>query len=149
MKTTILNQLTPLAKFRGFLSVLCLLSAACNAPAFNYPDFSSTSGLNLTGSAAQVGTAIRLTPAAQSQKGAAWYTQKQFVGAGFTTTFTFRITSPGNGGGGGLSFAIQNGGRGVLGTEYGAEKNSVVLGPGILLGSFFNPGIAEGARNLF
>src|SRR2546422_11766134 len=118
MTTTLLNQLTPLAKFRSVFSMLCFLAAACSAPAFTYADCSSTSGLNLTGSAAQVGTAIRLTPAAQSQKGAAWYTQKQFVGAGFTTTFSFRITNPGNGGGDGLSFAIQNGGPSVLGTEY-------------------------------
>src|SRR2546422_4765612 len=130
MTTTLLNQLTPLAKFRSVFSMLCFLAAACSAPAFTYADFSSTSGLNLTGAAAQVGTAIRLTPATQNQKGAAWYTQKQFVAGGFTTSFHFRITALGSSGGieaggDGISFAIQNSGISALGTEYGAETNLI------------------------
>jgi hypothetical protein len=150
MKTTLLQRPAPPSQLAmagvACATVLCLLIPA-RASAFTYPDFSSTAGLNLTGSATQVGSVIRLTPAAQNQKGAAWYTQNQFVAGGFTTTFTFRITNPGNTGADGLSFAVQNGGPTILGTEYGAESNSVPLGVGVSLNTFFNAGIGEPSDN--
>jgi hypothetical protein len=150
MKTTLLQPL--LRPSRRAVSgvvygTLSFLLIAARASAFSYPDFSSTAGLNLTGNAAQVGSVIRLTPAAQSQKGAAWYTQKQFVAGGFSTTFTFRITNLGNSGGDGISFAVQNGGTGILGTEYGAESNSVPIGLGVSLDTFPNPDIGEVSDN--
>jgi len=41
---------------------------------FNYGDFSSTAGLHLNGNAAVVGTALRLAPAINSQRGSAFLT---------------------------------------------------------------------------
>src|SRR5262249_14922081 len=76
----------------------------------NYADFSSTAGLNLVGSAATVGGALRLTPAVGSQVGDAWLKDKQQVGGGFDTTFDFQFTQQGgaSGGGDGISLSMQN-----------------------------------------
>jgi hypothetical protein len=97
--------------------------------AFDYPSFSSTSGLNLTGSAAQFGSALRLTPASPGQAGAAWYAQKQYVLGGFDSSFSFRTTNPdgGLGGGDGISFSIQNFSNTSAGSEFGADFNHVSL----------------------
>jgi hypothetical protein len=133
-------------KVQALLATLSCLLGASNGPAFTYPDFSSTSGLNLTGDAAQVGTVLRLTTPAQNLKGAAWYTQKQPVAGGFTTSFRFRITDLGSSGGieaggDGISFAIQDSGISALATEYGAETNSISTGLGVSLNTFFNAGL--------
>ncbi len=62
----------------------------------NYPNFSSTAGLNLVGGAAQVGSVLRLTPAAEGQMGNAWAQDKQPCAAGFDTRFQFRISDLGS-----------------------------------------------------
>ena len=62
------------------------------AASFAFPDFSSTSGLNLVTSAVQTGSEIRLNPAAVGTTGAMWHTTKQPVDAGFETMFQFRVT---------------------------------------------------------
>jgi len=72
---------------------------------FIFPDFSDTSGLNLVGSAAQVGQRLRLTPDSGDQAGAAWFVTKQSVGSGFQTTFQFQISHDGADG---IAFVIQN-----------------------------------------
>ena len=74
----------------------------------NYPNFASIAGLNLVGPAAQSGSVLRLTPAAQQQLGDAWATNKQPCAAGFTTSFQFRMSNQGNGGGDEIWFAVQN-----------------------------------------
>jgi len=75
-----------------------------------YSDFSDLSGLTLNGSAAQSGSALRLTPALQGQAGSAFTTSPVTLGPGgsFNTSFSFQITGSGNGGADGLAFLVQN-----------------------------------------
>ncbi|MBL9000288.1 MAG: hypothetical protein JNK25_04055 [Phycisphaerae bacterium] len=80
-------------------------SGGCGA-SFNYFDLSDTSLLTLVGDASQATDVLRLTPAAEGQRGAAWYTAgRSRVGDGFATEFTFRIS---NGCADGLAFVIQS-----------------------------------------
>jgi hypothetical protein len=74
----------------------------------SYTNFISTAGLNLVGSAAQTNSVLRLTPAAASQVGNAWATNKQSCAAGFSTRFQFQMSNPGAGGGDGIAFVVQN-----------------------------------------
>jgi hypothetical protein len=116
------------------LVVLPLAVAVSAHAAINYPDFTSTAGLTLVGSAAQNGSFVRLTPALQNQYGAMWYNTPQYVAGGFTTTFQFRISNAA-GGGDGLAFALQNVGNHAAGMEYGAFSNNI----GVTLNTFLNP----------
>jgi hypothetical protein len=80
--------------------VSCLMLLAADVPSyadFAYPDFQSTSGLNMVGSAAQYGDKIRLTPATTNTRGTIWTQQQQSVGGGFTTSFAFQSTGVGGG----------------------------------------------------
>ena len=70
------------------------LGTSLLAQTFSYPSFSSTAQLNLLGTAAQSGTALRLTANSSNQTGWAWRQGALPVVAGFDTTFTFRITPP-------------------------------------------------------
>ncbi|MEE2941670.1 MAG: hypothetical protein VX460_14885, partial [Planctomycetota bacterium] len=100
-------------------------------PAFadiDFPDFSSTSGLNLVGSAAQVNSLLRLTPADNGQVGAAWFTQRQNVVDPFVCEFTVRMMGAADG----MAFVIQRsaqnasgGGGGSLG--YSGVPNSIAI----------------------
>jgi len=73
---------------------------------FSYPNFSSTSGLNLVGNATVVSNAIQLTAAGTGFASSAfWHTTPVSVGAGFSTTFSYTISSVGADG---LAFVIQN-----------------------------------------
>jgi hypothetical protein len=90
---------------------LCALGVTVTAAAqtFTYPTFASTAGLALLGNAVQNGAVLRLTANASSQSGWAWRQVPVAAIAGFDTTFTFRITPPGSGGGNqgeGLAFVI-------------------------------------------
>jgi cell wall-associated NlpC family hydrolase len=85
------------------------------AKAVDYPEFTSTFGLNLVGSAVRVDDRLRLTAASAYNLGATWLTEKQQVQDGFVSTFQFQITSPGgttdaqgNTGADGLAFVVQN-----------------------------------------
>ncbi len=83
------------------------------APAFaqiNYPNFSSSAGLNLVGTAQVTANRLRLTENRMNQQGAAWYSTKQNLTYGFSTTFQFQFTSPSpeDGFGYGLAFHVQN-----------------------------------------
>jgi len=77
---------------------------------FEFPDFSSTKGLKLVDDAFRHKNVLRLTSAGREKAGAAWYTQKQMVLAGFDTTFTFRLTDQDGQykGADGLAFVVQN-----------------------------------------
>jgi glucose/arabinose dehydrogenase len=93
-------------------SVLALLAANAGAD-FTYPNFSSTAGLALVGSAVQAGNRLRLTPASSSQAGAAWYQTKQLVAPGFDTTFDFQLSTAV--GADGFAFLVQNSSAAPLG----------------------------------
>jgi hypothetical protein len=101
-------------------------ASAQNSP--NFPDFSSTTGLNLVGDATQFNSVLRLTSAQLGQVGAAWYINKQEVGGGFVTVFNFQVTAPGgqldadgNPGGDGFAFVTQNSNVSALGFAGGAQ----------------------------
>ncbi|NSW80086.1 MAG: hypothetical protein HPY54_13750 [Chthonomonadetes bacterium] len=84
-----------------------------SAPAFaqiNYPNFSSSAGLNLVGNAQVTANRLRLTENRMNQQGAAWYATKQNLTHGFSTTFQFQLhgQSPEDGLGYGLGFHVQN-----------------------------------------
>lgn len=91
-----------------------LIVSACPGLAladFAYPDFSSTAGLNLIESAAQSGTALRMTPPAEQMRGGAWRSDRQQIADGFDTTFLFRMsdpTPPPFFGADGLAFVVQD-----------------------------------------
>lgn len=75
-------------------AVTVLLATGLVAQSFTYTDFSSTAQLSLLGTAAQSGTALRLTANTSNQTGWFWRQGALPVVAGFDTTFTFRITPP-------------------------------------------------------
>src|SRR5262245_41650552 len=91
------------------------LAATGTARAQNYPDFSNTTGLNLVGSATQVGNVLQLTSATQNLAGAFWYTTPVKVSGGFDTTFRFRMSNfdTSFGGADGMAFVIQNSPQGT------------------------------------
>ena len=103
------------------LRVLNLLTGASGlllAHSFTFSDFSSPTNLNLVGDAVLSTNLLRLTPALENQKGAAWYQPLVGVQNGFSTDFTFRISDRGgyrpdweagvnNDGADGFAFVIQ------------------------------------------
>ncbi|MGC8783056.1 MAG: lectin-like domain-containing protein [Armatimonadota bacterium] len=99
---------------RYAIGLLCwVLATFLVVPAFaqiNYPDFSSSVGLNLVGTAQVTANRLRLTENRMNQQGSAWYTTKQNLTNGFSTTFRFQLhgQSPEDGLGHGLGFHIQN-----------------------------------------
>jgi hypothetical protein len=111
-------------RFRQFGSVLAAaLLAAVTAPhaaaQFTYANFPNATGLTLVGNASisTSNSRLRVTPNAGGQVGAAWFTTKQTVAPGFTTTFTFSM-SP-NGGADGIAFVIQNSAVNAIGLSAG------------------------------
>ena len=101
--------------------------------AVNYPDFTSTAGLKLNGSATATGGALQLTPATANQAGSA-FTKKRVVKAkrNFTTEFAVgsqnTSTSPGDG----MAFVIQSAGKGEVGDfggglGYGGIGDSLIV----------------------
>jgi hypothetical protein len=103
------------------LRVLNLLTGASGlllAHSFTFSDFSSPTNLHLVGDAVLSTNLLRLTPALENQKGAAWYQPLVGVQNGFSTDFTFRISDRGgyrpdweagvnNDGADGFAFVIQ------------------------------------------
>lgn len=125
--------------FTAFSVFSILFAATVSAQlSFNYPNFTSTTGLQLNGTAAPNGNNLELTTATNSQTGSV-FTQTAFpVAGGFDTTFTIRIApATGAQGADGMTFCIQNAllgpiaigtGGGELG--YGAAnaiENSLVI----------------------
>lgn len=100
-----------LRSFGGrWYGVLLLLVAVPAFAQINYPNFSSSAGLNLVGDAQVVSNRLRLTENRMDQQGSAWYTIKQNLTHGFSTTFQFQLhgQSPEDGLGYGLGFHVQN-----------------------------------------
>jgi len=113
------------------------LAGQAGAAVISYSDFSSTAGLTLNGSAAQVGSVLRVTPANFNQSGSAFSTSTVSLAsnASFSTFFQFRFTSPGGAcdgpgcGADGLVFVVQTVGNNVGGAGggigYAGINNSV------------------------
>jgi hypothetical protein len=76
------------------MAAMVVIPRQSSAQAFNYPDFSSTVGLNLVGDAAPFGDRLRLTAAQVGQCGGAWFSTKQAVASGFRTSFAFEVSEP-------------------------------------------------------
>lgn len=122
-----------------FLSA-ALAGAVLASPAqgqINYVDFSSVSGLQLNGDAAQAGTVLRVTPASFNQSGSAFFSSPVSLNnlSQFSTRFVFNISGSGGIGDGdgvgadGLVFVAQTvantaGGSGG-GIGYDGLANSV------------------------
>lgn len=86
-----------------------LLASSARGQSFDYPDFSSVSGLVLNGGAAQAGSSLRLTPNVGGQAASCYHGVQVAVNAGFQTTFEFQILNGGSGSGAdGMSFIIHN-----------------------------------------
>jgi hypothetical protein len=79
---------------RTLLATCVLMASTISAQSFSYPDFSSTSQLNLLGNSLQTGNSIRLTANASNQTGWIWHQNALPLVNGFDTTFTFRILPP-------------------------------------------------------
>ena len=102
---------------------------------FDYIDFSDVSGLQLNGTAHQVGNVVRLTDdGLGDQAGNVWHTSLQSVGNGFSTTFRFRCDGVGTDPADGMAFGIQTDGTGVLGS--GGGDNAMANLPGSVVVNF-------------
>ena len=133
----------------GGTTMVFLSAAALAAAAVEYPDFSSTAGLKLNGSAAQAVDVLRLTPSAIDQTGSA-FTGKRIVDPdkSLSTRFSFSLHDAGPGkasrrrgdgeppppprGADGIAFVIQNGpadalGEGGGGLGYAGIRHSVAV----------------------
>jgi hypothetical protein len=91
-------------------------TAVAQSPSFT--DFSSTTNLTPNGSAVApvnngTSNVLRLTPAAMSEAGSAWFNIQQPVSGGFTTVFKFQFTQGSNPPADGIAFVIQNSGSGL------------------------------------
>ena len=117
--------------------MLAFVTAPVHAD-FIFTDFSDTSGLNLVGSAAQVGQRLRLTPDIGDQAGAAWFVTKQSVGTGFQTIFQFQINRDGADG---IAFVIQNTDVAALGGPGGGlGYHSIPNSLAVEFDTWLNPG---------
>lgn len=133
------------------LAFAAVVGTASASTVLNYPDFSDVTGLQLNGSAAQAGNALRVTPALTGQGGSVFSTTAVTLNSqvSFSTFFSFKITNHGNFGDGdgagadGLVFVVQTnannvggGGGGIgyqgilnsVGIEYDTYDNGMGLG---------------------
>ena len=92
-----------------FAALLVALAACAriDASSFTFADFSSTTGLTLIGSATPIGAVLELTPDQAWTTGAAVFNQRLAVADGFSTSFTFRLSSSGTPADG-LVFVVEN-----------------------------------------
>ncbi len=138
---------------------LGLAAAGFAAPAdasvlISYPDFTGACGgatLTCVGNTADVGSVLRLTPAAIGQSGAGYSTTAVALGSGatFSTTFQFKITSAGGiDPADGLTFvlAAASSGLGVAGGGLGYQgvPNSVA----VEFDTFFNGGVDPNSNHV-
>ncbi len=103
--------------------LLTLVPSAALAQ-FQFDSFANPGALSTVADAQIAGGVLSVTPAQGSSLGAAWFPSRQGVGAGFTTTFTFRLTGVANSGADGFAFVIQN----VAPTAIGPGANGCRIG---------------------
>lgn len=140
-----------------FAALTCGLAFAGSASAavINYADFSSVAGLTLNGSAAQVGNALRVTPANYGQSGSAFSTSTVSLAsnASFSTFFQFRFTSPGGAcdgqgcGADGLTFVVQTVSNNVGGAGGGIGYQGIPNSVGIEFDTWNNGGGDNNSSN--
>ncbi len=93
----------------GIVAAAVAGSAQAAVTNFNFPNFPSSSNLNLVGQAAVAGGSVVLNPAQGSTRGAVWYNGgKVEVAGGFSTRFEFRITDINAFPADGFALVIQN-----------------------------------------
>jgi len=119
---------------RPLLLLACSLFLVFAHADVDFPNFQSTLGLRMTGSANRTTDILRLTPSRRGVAGCAWYAVKQQVAGGFVGDFSVRIANepdqsePGpcrhvshqsehcvRGAGDGLAFVVQNADEHALG----------------------------------
>ncbi len=122
-------RLRPLRNLFASAAALLLVAASARLAAqpVVQPNFSSTSGLTLNSSATAnstvtgEGTVVRLVAGGTNDSGSVFTSAPVSVGSGFSTTFSFRISSPGGASDGtgvgadGLAFVLQRIGSTALG----------------------------------
>ncbi len=120
----------------GLLLATAAYADPARATVVFYPDFTSTAGLTLVGSAnnTAVPGQLQLTPASDFQHGAAYSTTPITLGASatFSTQFQFQITTPGGlSPADGITFVLAASPTGLGGTGgelgYGGVGNSVAI----------------------
>ena len=122
------------------------LSSLSALAGFTYTDFSSTAGLQLNGSAAQVGNVLRLVPSSPYVGGSAFTTSPTALGglASFSTYFQFQIGNPGGIGDGdgqgadGLVFTLQTLSNNVGGVGGGLGYQGITNSLGIEFDTYDN-----------
>jgi hypothetical protein len=124
-------------------------AAPASAATIVFPDFSSTAGLTLSGSAAIATTAadgsvLRLVPATEGQAGSAFSTVP-INASNFSTVFEFRLTDPGGccdgfsqAGADGLVFVVQNVSASIGGGGGGMGYDGVSPSVGVEFDTWWN-----------
>jgi lectin family protein len=130
-------------------AMAALPAAAQAAPAapradIGYPTFAGASGLALNGSAAVVGSALRLTSGVRDQAGAAWSDITIDPRRAFDTSFDVATSGPA-GHADGFAFVVQADGRRAMGglggsLGYGGMTHSVA----VEFDTYRNPGDVDG-----
>ncbi len=152
------NALSHSIKLSWAVLGLACASSVGAAPIINYADFSSTAGLTLNGSAAQVGTALRVTPALVNQSGSFFATNTVNLAsnASFSTYFQFRITNAGGNcdsqvpltcGADGLVFVVQTVGNNVGGIGGGIGYAGIPNSVGIEFDTWNNGAFDNNSSN--
>jgi hypothetical protein len=104
----------------ALMAAMALLVCSQAQASLNFADFSDTTGLQLNGDAAQVGSSLRIVPALTSKSGSVFAPSPQDIGI-FSTAFKFKISETGGisdgieAGADGITFTIQNTGSTVTG----------------------------------
>jgi len=115
--------------------------------------FSSGAPLGLKGSAALVGTSLRLTNGGTGQAGAGWYGQPVNISA-FTTDFSFQIT-PGTATlSDGIAFVMQNTGITAIGPDggglgYGGTSGGIAKSVAVKFDIFDNSGEGTDSTGIY
>lgn len=153
-----MNLKTGSKAFAAGLVALTLASAAGTAQAqsFSYPNFDSTAGLQLNGTAAPSpgligeGNTLSLTAPVRQSVGTMYYGSRVQVNLGFTTEFRFRMRDITGLGSDGIAFIVQNSGLTAMGGAGGGMGYATNLGiqtDG--MGNPINQGIANSVAVAF
>ena len=130
----------------GAAAAAALVSSPALATTIVFNDFSSTTGLQLNGSAAAANdgsrTVLRVTPSAQNQAGSVFSTNPITLGAdvSFSTRFTFNFNNQYNGGADGIVFTVQTNSNNVGGLGGGIGYQGVANSVGIEFDNWYNAG---------